>query len=302
MTLSRKTQESLLERGYSRRQIGRILWGPLRPFLSSMNLPWRSRPSSREPAAAAAEAAEAVQRAPLRSGCGPHHLQREPDGPLQRRHRGHGEGRPAGLALRPAGRKPRFNGPARSSTENVKPGYVDAYPGSSIPLANCAAAFTSPTRSWVMGSPGYGSGARQVCRQQSGPGAAAEGLFARCGSHDQGRPECGRVLHLQSQQSHRHAHAAEGLRVHSGQQAEGRRPGHRRGVRPFFRPRQHVHRPGDSTTRMSWCSGPSRRSTAWRASAPACALWTPGPAGESRRVRQDAATCRSPRRRARRRA
>ena len=33
------------------------------------------------------------------------------------------------------------------------------YPGSSIPLANCVPAFTSPTRSWVMGHPGYGSGA-----------------------------------------------------------------------------------------------------------------------------------------------
>jgi len=44
------------------------------------------------------------------------------------------------------------------STENVKPGYVDGYAGSSIPLANCVAAFTSPTRSWVMGMPGYGSG------------------------------------------------------------------------------------------------------------------------------------------------
>jgi histidinol-phosphate/aromatic aminotransferase/cobyric acid decarboxylase-like protein len=36
---------------------------------------------------------------------------------------------------------------------------VVAFPGSSIPLANSAAAFTSPTRSWVMGGPGYGSGA-----------------------------------------------------------------------------------------------------------------------------------------------
>jgi histidinol-phosphate/aromatic aminotransferase/cobyric acid decarboxylase-like protein len=46
-----------------------------------------------------------------------------------------------------------------ASTENVKPDYVNAYPGSSIPLANSVAAFTSPTRSWVMGSPGYGNGA-----------------------------------------------------------------------------------------------------------------------------------------------
>jgi histidinol-phosphate/aromatic aminotransferase/cobyric acid decarboxylase-like protein len=46
-----------------------------------------------------------------------------------------------------------------ASTENVPQDHVVAFPGSSIPLANSAAAFTSPTRSWVMGSPGYGSGA-----------------------------------------------------------------------------------------------------------------------------------------------
>jgi histidinol-phosphate aminotransferase len=45
------------------------------------------------------------------------------------------------------------------STENVKPGYVVAYPGSGTPLANLVPAFTSPTRSWTMGQPGYGSGA-----------------------------------------------------------------------------------------------------------------------------------------------
>ena len=34
-----------------------------------------------------------------------------------------------------------------ASTENVPQDHVTPYPGSSIPLANCAAAFTSPTRS-----------------------------------------------------------------------------------------------------------------------------------------------------------
>ena len=65
---------------------------------------------------------------------------------------------PLGWRYSPAGREPRFEA-LLASTENVKPGYVIGYPGSSIPLANCAPAFTSPTRSWVMGSPGYGSGA-----------------------------------------------------------------------------------------------------------------------------------------------
>ena len=45
------------------------------------------------------------------------------------------------------------------STEDVKPGYVTPYPGSGPALSNLVPAFTSPTRSWVMASPGYGSGA-----------------------------------------------------------------------------------------------------------------------------------------------
>jgi histidinol-phosphate/aromatic aminotransferase/cobyric acid decarboxylase-like protein len=39
---------------------------------------------------------------------------------------------------------------------------VTGYPGSSIPLANCAFAFTSPTRSWVCGGPGYSQGVSRV--------------------------------------------------------------------------------------------------------------------------------------------
>ena len=46
-----------------------------------------------------------------------------------------------------------------ATTEHVKPEYVMPYPGSGTPLANLVPAFTSPTRSWVMASPGYGSGA-----------------------------------------------------------------------------------------------------------------------------------------------
>ncbi len=53
--------------------------------------------------------------------------------------------------------------------------------------------------------PELGDG-RSRLRQRRGPldrredhqGAAAHGLFARRGSHDQGRPECRRLLHLQS--------------------------------------------------------------------------------------------------------
>ncbi len=65
---------------------------------------------------------------------------------------------PLGWRYRPQGENVDFE-KLLHSTENVKQGYVMGFPGSSVPLANCAPAFTSPTRSWVMASPGYGSGA-----------------------------------------------------------------------------------------------------------------------------------------------
>jgi histidinol-phosphate/aromatic aminotransferase/cobyric acid decarboxylase-like protein len=65
---------------------------------------------------------------------------------------------PMGWRYRPQGDNLEFDS-LLASTENVPQDHVIAFPGSSIPLANSAAAFTSPTRSWVMGGPGYGSGA-----------------------------------------------------------------------------------------------------------------------------------------------
>ncbi len=45
-----------------------------------------------------------------------------------------------------------------AKTEDVPQDHVLSYPGSGTPLANLMPAFTSPTRSWTMGKPGYGSG------------------------------------------------------------------------------------------------------------------------------------------------
>jgi histidinol-phosphate aminotransferase len=45
-------------------------------------------------------------------------------------------------------------------TEGVKPDYVAAYAGSSDPLHRAVCAFTSPSRSYVMGDPGYEAGGR----------------------------------------------------------------------------------------------------------------------------------------------
>ena len=64
---------------------------------------------------------------------------------------------PLGWRYNPQGENLDFQAQLLAS-ENVKQGYAIAYPGSSIPLANAFPAFTSPTRPWVMGNPGYGGG------------------------------------------------------------------------------------------------------------------------------------------------
>ena len=68
---------------------------------------------------------------------------------------------PLGWRYSPQGDNLEFNS-LLASTENVPQDHVNAYPGSSIPLANSVAAFASPTRPWIMGSPGYGAGAGRV--------------------------------------------------------------------------------------------------------------------------------------------
>jgi len=62
-----------------------------------------------------------------------------------------------GWRYNPGGDSSEF-GSLLASTESVPQDHVIGFPGSSIPLANSVAAFCSPTRSWVMGGPGYGAG------------------------------------------------------------------------------------------------------------------------------------------------
>ncbi len=156
MSLARKTEESLLERGYSRRQISRIAMGAAAaiPFFSEF-----------------AQAQQAEQRVIARVDrrAGRKQPAYDPDvvritsnenpmGPSKEGIEAMARVAPLGWRYNPQGENLEFEG-LLQSTENVKPGYVDGYPGSSVPLANCAPAFTSPTRSWVMGQPGYGNGA-----------------------------------------------------------------------------------------------------------------------------------------------
>jgi histidinol-phosphate aminotransferase len=154
--LTRKTQESLLERGYSRRQIGRILGGASAaiPFFSEFSF-------AQQPANQANGKGRRGGGGQARAAFDPDVVRitsnENPMGPSKEGIEAMAKVGPLGWRYDPQGENMDFQG-LLESTENVKSGYVNGYPGSSVPLANSVAAFTSPTRPWVMGSPGYGAG------------------------------------------------------------------------------------------------------------------------------------------------
>jgi histidinol-phosphate aminotransferase len=154
MALTPNLTESLLERGYSRRMIGRISMGAAAaiPFFNEFALAQQAeQPGARRGGGNRVMRAYDPEMVVISSN-------ENPMGPTKEGIEAMAKVGPLGWRYRPQGENLDFES-LLLSVENVKPGYVNAYPGSSQPLANCAPAFTSPTRSWVMGSPGYGSGA-----------------------------------------------------------------------------------------------------------------------------------------------
>ena len=154
MALPVKQQEALLEKGFSRRQLGRITSlltaGAALPFYNEFAM------------------AQDAERRMMR-GAGGAGRMNDPDmvrissnenpmGPCKEGLEALYKVAPMGWRYAPQGDNLEFAS-LLASTENVPQDHVTPYPGSSIPLANSAAAFTSPTRSWVMAGPGYGSGA-----------------------------------------------------------------------------------------------------------------------------------------------
>lgn len=154
MSLTRQTQESLLERGFSRRQIARISLGAAAtlPFFHEFAQaqqtdiqPTRQRRGSGE-------------RRPFDPDVIRISSNENPMGPCKEGLEAMAKVGPLAWRYTPQGENLEFEKLLETS-DNVKAGYVVSYPGSGTPLANCVPAFTSPTRSWVMASPGYGSGA-----------------------------------------------------------------------------------------------------------------------------------------------
>src|SRR5277367_5943073 len=152
MSLHPKVKEELLERGYSRRNIAQIALGAAAalPFFHEFALAQQLDPAAprRPRGGPRAYDPEVVQISGNENPMGPSKQGLEAIAkvaPLAWRYGPQGDNNDLQSLL--------------ESTENVKPGYVVAYPGSGTPLANLVPAFTSPTRSWVMASPGYGNGA-----------------------------------------------------------------------------------------------------------------------------------------------
>ncbi len=154
MSLSSKQADSLLQRGFSRRDLGRVASlltaGAALPFYNEFAM------------------AQDAQQRTLR-GTGGARRASDPDavrissnenplGPCK-------EGLEAITKVAPSGGRYSPNGEQNdfvstiASMEGVKESYIAPFAGSSDPLHRSACAFTSPTRSWTMGNPGYGGGA-----------------------------------------------------------------------------------------------------------------------------------------------
>ena len=155
MALTRKLENSLLERGYSRRQIARVAMGAAAaiPFFAEYSFAQDAEAPAPRRGGMAGGAPRAFDPDVVRISSN-----ENPMGPTKEGLEAMAKVAPMGWRYGPQGENLDFQS-LLSSVENVPADHVTAYPGSSIPLANSVAAFTSPTRSWVMGSPGYGSGA-----------------------------------------------------------------------------------------------------------------------------------------------
>jgi histidinol-phosphate/aromatic aminotransferase/cobyric acid decarboxylase-like protein len=140
--------ESLLHKGFSRRQLGRI---------SALLTAGASLPFYNE--FAMAQEAERGMRRFARDAAAVRINQNEnPMGPCK-------EGLEAIASIAPNGWRYSPSNEhgdlvkAISEIEGVKEDYIALFAGSSDPLHRTSCAFTSPTRSWTMADPGYGGGA-----------------------------------------------------------------------------------------------------------------------------------------------
>ena len=142
--LSRAAESNLLERGFSRRQLGRIA----AVLTAGASLPFYNEAAFAQRALRAEIPADAVRINSNENPLGPCAEALDAITQIARfggRYSPHGED---GMMVRTV-----------SQTIDLKPEYISFFSGSGAPLLRSALAFTSPSRPWVMGDPGYESGA-----------------------------------------------------------------------------------------------------------------------------------------------
>jgi histidinol-phosphate aminotransferase len=154
MALPVKQQEVFLNKGFSRRQVGRIASlltaGAALPFYNEFAM------------------AQDAERRMMR-GAGGAGRMNDPDmvrissnenpmGPCKEALESLAKIAPKAWRYSPVGDDQDFVKTV-SEIEDVPADHIMAFAGSSDPLHRCQCAFTSPTHSWTMGDPGYGAGA-----------------------------------------------------------------------------------------------------------------------------------------------
>jgi histidinol-phosphate aminotransferase len=152
MTLPSELAQSLLERGFTRRQLGRIASlltaGATLPFYNEFAMAQEAHRRNFGDDRSWMYAPDVVRI----------DQNENPMGPCQEGLEAIAKIAPHGWRYSPHGEQQEFI-QTLADREGIKPEYVAAFAGSSDPLQRIACAFTSPTRSWVMADPGYGGGA-----------------------------------------------------------------------------------------------------------------------------------------------
>src|ERR1700675_5081310 len=127
MILSKKTQESLLERGYSRRQIG-LLAGGAAVAIPFFNEFAQAQQSDQLVARPARRGGAGFERRPYDPEVVVISSNENPMGPTKEGIEAMAKVGPLGWRYAPQGPNLEFEA-LLQSTENVKPGYVNGYPG-----------------------------------------------------------------------------------------------------------------------------------------------------------------------------
>ncbi len=149
MQMTKALQKELLDRGFSRRHIGQIALG------AAAAIPLFHEFAFAQDDAAPARGARGGGRGRERDPNAIYITSNEnPMGPSKEGLEAISKVSPLAWRYGPAGENNDLE-ELLAKTEDVPQDHVIPYPGSGTPLANLMPAFTSPTRSWVMGQPGY---------------------------------------------------------------------------------------------------------------------------------------------------